>query len=58
LQKLCFVVPHTINDDIHKATFKYNFGGKDRIIDELCNWTKFWNISIIYYKFYYPIYIF
>jgi hypothetical protein len=51
LQKLRTVMPHTINDDIHKVTFKYNFWGKDGIVHKLCNLTNFWNIYTYIYFF-------
>jgi hypothetical protein len=45
-QKLCTVMPHALNDDIHKVTFKYNFWGEDRISHKVCNLTSFWNILL------------
>jgi hypothetical protein len=46
LQNLRTVMPHSINNDNHKVTFKYNFWMKDRIGHKLCNLLNFWNICI------------
>jgi hypothetical protein len=37
--------PHTINDDIHKVTIEYNFGGRAELFTN-CNLRNLWYIYI------------